>query len=96
MVRCFADTAFWIALSRKRDQYHQRAVAWNQSVFRTQAAILTAEAVLWEWLNALSDPSTRRVAADGYRRVRADVRITAPPCETRLIDAAVVLYDMRR
>jgi predicted nucleic acid-binding protein len=26
----FADTSFWMALSRKRDQSNRHAVAWNQ------------------------------------------------------------------
>ena len=35
---------------------------------------MTTEAVLWEWLNAFSDASTRAVAVEGYRRAHADAR----------------------
>lgn len=59
----FADTSFWIGLSSKREQHHQRAVAWYQFVIRTRSIIVTTEAVLLEWLDALSDVSTRRIAA---------------------------------
>ena len=72
MATYFADTSFWMALSRKRDQYHLHAVAWNQFVIRTRGIIVTTEAVLWEWLNAFSDASTRSVAAEGYGRAHAD------------------------
>jgi hypothetical protein len=68
----FADTSFWMALSRKRDQYNRHAIAWNQFVIRTRSGIVTTEAVLWEWLNGFSDASTRGVAAEGYRRAHAD------------------------
>ena len=89
MATYFADTSFWIALSRKRDQYNQRAVAWNQFVIRTRSSIVTTEAVLWEWLNGLSDASTRGVAAEGYRRVHADARIDVVPFQAELIASAV-------
>ena len=69
MAAYFADTSFWIALSRERDQYHGSAMAWNRFLQRSKSTILTTEAVLWEWLNALSDPATRQIAALGYHRV---------------------------
>jgi len=92
---CFADTSFWIALSRGRDQYHPRAVAWNQFVIRTRSIIVTTEAVLWEWLNALSDAATRGVAAEAYHRAHADARIEVVPFQAELIDSAVQLYRTR-
>ena len=95
MATYFADTSFWMALSRKRDQYHLHAVAWNQFVIRTRGIIVTTEAVLWEWLNAFSDASTRAVAAEGYRRTHADARIEVVPFQPELIDSAVELYRTR-
>ncbi|HXP88662.1 MAG TPA: PIN domain-containing protein [Bryobacteraceae bacterium] len=95
MAAYFADTSFWIALSRQRDQYHRRAVAWNQVLIQSKSTIVTTEAVLWEWLNALSDASTRGIAAGGYRRARADGRITIVPFQRELIDSAVELYRAR-
>lgn len=68
----FADTSFWIGLSSRRDQHHQRAVAWYRSATSTRRRIVTTDAVLLEWLNALSDISTRRLAIDSYARVRTD------------------------
>jgi hypothetical protein len=91
----FADTSYWMALSRKRDQYHRHATAWNQFVVRTRSGIVTTEAVLWEWLNGFSDASTRGVAAEGYRRVHADPRIEVVPFQPELIDSAVQLYRAR-
>ena len=95
MATYFADTSFWLALSRKRDQYNRDAIAWNQFVIRSRGRIVTTEAVLWEWLNGLSDASTRGVAAEGYRRAHADARIEVVPFQPELIDSAVQLYRTR-
>lgn len=91
----FADTAFWIGLSSKRDQYHAQAAAWRQSMARTASRIVTTEAVLWEWLNALSDASTRAIAAEGYHRVHADRQIEVVLFQPELSDAAIGLYQSR-
>ena len=95
MAAYFADTSFWMALSRKRDQYHRRAVVWNEFVVRSKSALVTTEAVLWEWLNALSDASTRGVAAEGYRRTHADARIIVMSFQPELINSAMELYQAR-
>ena len=95
MATYFADTSFWIGLSSKRDQHHHRAVAWHQFVIRTRSTIVTTEAVLLEWLNALSDVSTRRIAAESYLRVRADARIEVLPLQAELMDSAIQLYRDR-
>ena len=95
MATYFADTSFWIALSSRRDQYHSQAIAWHSAVMRTSSRIVTAEAVLWEWLNALADTATRATAAEGYRRTHADKRIEVVPFDPELNAAAVALYRSR-
>jgi len=91
----FADASYWMALSRKRDQYNRHVVAWSRFAIRTKSIIVTTEAVLWEWLNAFSDASTRAVAAEGYRRAHADPRIEVVPFQPELIGSAVELYQTR-
>lgn len=95
MASYFADTSFWIALSSKRDQYHSQAIAWYMAVTRSGSQILTTEAVLWEWLNALADTTTRSIASEGYQRVHADRRVEVVPFGTELNGAAVDLYRSR-
>ncbi len=58
---------------------------------RTKSKIVTTEAVLWEWLNALADATTRATAAEGYRRVHADSRTEVVPMDRELNAAAVEL-----
>ena len=91
----FADTSFWIGLSRKRDQHHRNAVAWHQLVIRTSSTILTTEAVLLEWLNAMSKVSTRRTAAESCLRARADARIQVVLFDAELMLAATEFYRDR-
>jgi predicted nucleic acid-binding protein len=91
----FADTSFWIGLSSKRDQHHDRAVAWYEFVTRTSSSILTTEAVLLEWLNALSGVKTRAIAAESYARVHADPRIEVTPFHEDLMGSAIELYRAR-
>ena len=95
MASYFADTSYWMAVSRQRDQYHLHAVAWNQFVIRTRSIVVTTEAVLWERLNAFSDANTRAVAAEGYRRAHADARIEVVPFQPEPIGSAVQLYRAR-
>ena len=95
MVIYFADTSFWIALSSRRDQYHSQALTWHAAVMQAGSKIVTTEAILWEWLNALADASTRSVAAEGYRRAHADSRVEVVPFEPELSAAAVSLFGSR-
>ena len=48
-----------------------------------------------EWLNGLSDASTRAVAAEGYRRAHADSSIEVVPFQPELIASAAQLYRTR-
>jgi predicted nucleic acid-binding protein len=92
----FADTCFWIALSSPPDRHHALALAWSRYLVQARAAVLTTELVLWEWLNAFSDPSARGTAAEGYRRCYQDPQLEVVGPRADLLDAAVRLYEARR
>lgn len=62
---------------------------------QTHSRIVTTEAVLWEWLNALSGTAVRAVAAEGYARVRGDGLVEVVAFEPDLREAAVGLYRSR-
>lgn len=91
----FADTSFWIALSSQRDQFHFRAIAWYSVVTQPGHQIVTTEAVLWEWLNALAGSSLRAFAADGYRRIHNDLQVDVISFDPELNTTAVHLYENR-
>lgn len=52
MREIFADTAYWIALTNRRDQHHTVALQASSSI--GTARIVTTDAVLTEYLNALA------------------------------------------
>ena len=52
----FADTAYWLALVVKQDQYHERARAWTPYL---AGRITTTALVLLETANALARPAWR-------------------------------------
>jgi uncharacterized protein len=91
----FADTSFRIGLSSRRDQYHSQAIAWHSALMRTSIKIVTTEAVLWEWLNALAAATARAIAAEGYRQAPADSRVEVVTFDPELNVAAVDLYRSR-
>jgi predicted nucleic acid-binding protein len=91
--RVFADTVFWIGLTNRRDQHHIPAVEWDRWVDDHRVRVITSEAVLWEWLNALSDPGSRRHAAEGYRLCHDDGQIEVIAFEPELMQAALGLYE---
>ena len=93
--RFFADTAFWIALFRNRDQYHREARAWQRYLVRPGALLVTTEAVCWEWLNAMSNSATRHTAASGYERIRHDSRIEVVAFSEELSAGALRLFTDR-
>ena len=57
MKEVFADTAYWIALTNPLDQHHEAAVRTSNSLGHTQ--LLTTDAVLVEYLNALAEKGAR-------------------------------------
>ena len=91
----FADTALWIALFRSRDQHHCDAVAWQDYLVRSEALIVTTEAVCWEWLNAMSGAATRNIAAQGFERVCHDPRIEVVPHSGEFSAEAIRLFTAR-
>ena len=65
---CFADTAYWIGLVVKQDQYHDRARQWSLLV---DGRITTTAAVLLETANALARPAWRPFAIALFQQVEA-------------------------
>jgi predicted nucleic acid-binding protein len=88
----FADSAYWIALLVKQDQYHQRVQARTPLI---AGRITTTIPVLLETANALSRPAWRPsvVALIEHLRQRADVQLI--PLEPNLWERGWELYRNR-
>ncbi|MEK6548978.1 MAG: PIN domain-containing protein [Nitrospirota bacterium] len=79
MRRVFADTAYWIALTNPFDQHHDAAVQCSSSLGR--ARILTTDAVLIEFLNALAEkgPHIRGAAIRTVETILNNPLVTVLP-----------------
>jgi predicted nucleic acid-binding protein len=91
----FADTSFWIGLSSRRDQFHAVATDWARYLARRNANLVTTEAVLWEWLNAMATSGTRITAAEGYRHCHTSRQIEVVPFIGDGVKSAIGLYRDR-
>ena len=67
MRRVFADTAYFVALARTRDQLHRQATYFHE---HPPGPLLTTEWILTEVANRLADPPIR----EGFMRLLAQLR----------------------
>jgi predicted nucleic acid-binding protein len=67
MRRVFADTAYFVALVRTRDQLHRQATYFHE---HPPGSLLTTEWILTEVANQLADPPIR----EGFMRLLAQLR----------------------
>ena len=88
----FADTAYWIALVVKQDQYHRRAQAWTSHV---TGQITTTAAVLLETANALSREAWRASAVALIENLRGRADVVIVPLEPVLWERGWELYRSR-
>jgi uncharacterized protein len=89
MKEVFADTAYFVALARKRDQLHRQA--WNLES-HPPGKLLTTEWILTEVADTLADPSTREEFTHliGRLRGRQDVKII--PASSEYFQKGCALY----
>ena len=95
MRRLFVDTFYLIALSNPRDQWHQRVVAFSQSL--TDYRLYTVEEVLAEFLTFCSTSGVhiRTEAVRTVRNALNDPQWTVfPQSHTSFLDA-LTLYESR-
>lgn len=90
-----ADTFYWLALARARDQWHATVKRWTSNNAAKQ--IVTTDEVLVELLNALSrtGPAGRAYAAATVHDIRADANVIVLPQTRSDFDAALALYESR-
>lgn len=95
MKTVFADTAYWIATVRPRDQW--RSAAWNALRRLGQVRVITTDEVLTGFLTALSGGGTRvRPAAVGrVRALRSDSSVRIMPQSRASFRKALDRYEAR-
>lgn len=86
------DTGFFLALAQPRDALHLRALAWAREI-RDQ--LLVTDYVLWETVNALSEPRDRPKAHHLLDQIGASANFLIVPATTEFTAAAVKLHAAR-
>ncbi|WP_027718472.1 type II toxin-antitoxin system VapC family toxin [Desulfovirgula thermocuniculi] len=99
-MRCvFIDTAGWLALGNKSDQWHSRAVQVYQQIAREGWHRLTTDAVIIEVCNALRKPSLRPLATtltDNIFKAERLGYLEIVHVSTELIHQGLVLFRKRK
>ena len=95
MRRFFVDTFYWIALTNRRDQWHQRVQAFNRVLIAYH--FFTTDEVLTEFLTFCGEgtPETRAQAALFARRVLTDPHVTVFPQADASFLEGLALYESR-
>jgi len=88
----FLDTAYFLALTSKRDALHDDALAWSGFL---PGPVLTTEYVLWEVVNSLSDPRNRPKAHGLLRGIEDNPKIEAVPADRDLLRSGLTLHAER-
>ena len=95
MRKVFADTSYWIAVTRTGDGLHRKARVVTQRIGRVK--IITSELVLVEYLNDMSKLGEyyRRLAVDTVRDLQSDDNVEIVPATSQQFWEAVQYYDSR-
>ncbi len=86
------DTGFFLALCQPRDALHPRAQAWAAAIAEP---LLVTEYVLWETVNALSQPLDRPKVHALLRFVRAAPGYEVVPAGRELFERGLQLHEQR-
>ena len=91
----FVDTAYIYALFNKRDQWHEKAVEWQQKLAGENRRLLTTQFVLTEIADGLSALKTRRNAAVILHALEQSELVEIVPAAPELFRQGLNLYESR-
>jgi predicted nucleic acid-binding protein len=91
----FIDTAFLLAIANSDDQYHSQARILYERWSKEDWRVVTTEAVLLEFLNAMSRPPRRSVALEWVDFLYEEGSVRVIPVNGILFSEGLVLYRNR-
>ncbi|MBI5760599.1 MAG: type II toxin-antitoxin system VapC family toxin [Planctomycetales bacterium] len=86
------DTSFLLAVVNSRDNLHARALAWAQQIVEP---LVVTEQVVWEVVNAYSQPADRPKAHAIVTRLRSNSDCEWIAASTGLLDEGLKLHQQR-
>jgi predicted nucleic acid-binding protein len=89
------DTAYAIALSSPKDEYHERALRLAEEIEAGQVRLVTTRAVILEIGNALARQRHRTAAIKLLESLELDPEVEIVPATEELCERAFELYRAR-
>ena len=91
----FLDTAYIYGLFNTRDQWHEKAVEWQQKIALENYPLITTEFVLTEIANGLSAVKFRQDAGNIIDILQDDDFVRIIPATSELFRQGLSLYENR-
>ena len=92
----FLDTAYVNALINTRDQWHGRAIQWEQKLAAETRELLTTEFILIEIGDSLATVKHRREAAAVISRLTSSSFVEVIPATSQLSNDGLNLFRQRQ
>jgi predicted nucleic acid-binding protein len=92
----FLDTAYVNALINTRDQWHERAVHWEQKLAVERRKLLTTEFILIEIGDSLAAVKYRMEAITAISRLTSSSFVEIIPATSQLFNAGFNLFRQRQ
>jgi len=89
----FLDTGYFIALIRKKDQFHAAAMEASELY---QGPFLTTDLILVELANSLSKPLYRKTVVTVIEKIQTDTNTTVIPFASEGMSRAFSLFKRRK
>ncbi len=91
----FVDTAYINALFNTRDQWHAKAIEWQQKIAAENTPLITTQFVLAEIADSLAAVKFRRQAANIIHTLEESSLVKVVPASSELFHQALNLYENR-
>lgn len=91
----FLDTAYVYARVNVRDQWHKKAVQWEERLSTSRRPLVTTEFVLVEIADGLAAVNFRQHAAAIIAALQASPLVEIVPATSTLFEAAAAMYRSR-
>lgn len=91
----FLDTAYVYALVNTRDEWHQKALSWQEKLEKERRGIITTELILVEIADGLASIRFRTQAAQVIAALQSSPFVEVVAVSSELLALALDLYSQR-
>jgi predicted nucleic acid-binding protein len=91
----FIDTAYIYAITNPNDQWHKKAVEWQQTIVERNLRLVTTHFILTEVADGLSPLKFRKQAVEIIKVLENQVFIEMIPASSELFHQGLNVYENR-